>query len=395
MTRESHTKPVNFLRGVPADETLARLAPMVGQGYADAVERHGTDVLQYGHLGGFAPLREQLAKLHGVDPDRVIVGNGGMEALSLLFKALPPNSTVIVEEATYDRVLRDLERQGHRAVGVALTAEGIDLEGLSKALDAFPAAVFYGIPYHQNPTGICYTEENRREVERLCRARDVICCWDICYQPLRYDGIPNAPVEVSEDGPVLASSFSKTVSPGTKCGYLVLPAPLAKRVVGIAANTRINPNLPTQAFIADFIASGRCDEFASYLKALYRKRMDAMNAALSDHFPDAATARITGGFFTGLHLDAIPSGQAERFIAFAAESGVGIDAGWGAVAPNFMDEKRGRGLFVRLTFPAFEPESIHRGIERLREAVRRFPGEGTAASRTGGSSALPPYRESA
>jgi 2-aminoadipate transaminase len=180
-------------------------------------------VLQYGHFTGFKPLRDLIGSLHQVNPERVIVGNGGLEVISLFFKSLPRESNIIVEEASYDRVLLDAKCYGHRLIGVKLTPEGVDLNQFRDVANKNTVAAFYGIPFHQNPTGINYTEENRKNVERICREHSVLCVWDICYQALRYDGKTNDSIEVSEWGPILTSSFTKTISPGTKCGYMIVP----------------------------------------------------------------------------------------------------------------------------------------------------------------------------
>jgi 2-aminoadipate transaminase len=368
----SEKKSINFLRGVPAEEALSRLIPLISEGYQTVIRRHGTDVLQYGHFAGFKALRDLLGNLHDVNPERVIVGNGGLEVISLFFKSLPRESNIIVEEASYDRVLLDAKRYGHHLIGVKLTPEGVDLNQFGNLLNKVAAKVFYGIPFHQNPTGINYTEENRNAVERMCRENGILCVWDVCYQALRYDGKANNPIEISEWGPILASSFTKTISPGTKCGYIIVPNHYVEHLSGIIANTRINPNLPTQAFIAAFIESGRYDDFLEYLRKLYKPRMDALNNALNAMFPGAFPVAVTGGFFASLTLGNISVDNEAAFIESAKEGGVGIAAAWDAVAPNFREEMRKKGLFVRLTFPAYEPNKIEWGISKLKETAKLF-----------------------
>jgi DNA-binding transcriptional MocR family regulator len=353
--KASEKKSINFLRGIPAEEALSRLIPIASEGYEKAIKRYGTDVLQYGHFNGFKPLRDLIGQSHHVDPERVIVGNGGMEVISLFLKSLPRGSNIIVEEATYDRVLFDAEQYGHNLIGVELTANKI------------PAAVFYGIPFHQNPTGINYSEENRQAVEQICREQSILCAWDICYELLRYDGNQNTSITVSEWGPILMSSFTKTISPGTKCGYIVLPKDHVAHMAKVLVNTRINPNLPTQAFIADFIESGKCSDFLNYLRTLYKPKMDALNVSLNAHFPGAFSVDISGGFFASVSLQNITPEREESFIQSAKEAGVVIAAAWDAVAPNLRERKREDGLFTRLTFPAYEPEEIQWGIAKLKE----------------------------
>ncbi len=372
MNKKSETQAINFLRGVPSEEALSRLIPIVSEGYKKAIRRYGTDVLQYGHFNGFKPLRDLIGSLHHVNPERVIVGNGGLEVISLFFKSLPRESNIIVEEASYDRVLLDAKRYEHQLIGVKLRSEGVDLNQLRDVVNKVAPRAFYGIPFHQNPTGINYTEENRKAVERVCQEHNVLCVWDVCYQDLRYDGKTNSSIDISEWGPILASSFTKTISPGTKCGYMIVPSHYVDHLSGIVANTRINPNLPTQAFIADFIESGRYDDFLEYLCKLYKPRMEALNSALNAHFPGAFPVTITGGFFASLTLENILSDQETSFIKRAKEAGVGIAAAWDAVAPNFREEMRKKGLFVRLTFPAYEQKKIEWGISKLKEMVALF-----------------------
>jgi 2-aminoadipate transaminase len=345
---------------------------MVSEGYEKVIRRYGTDVLQYGHFTGFKPLRDLIADLHHVNPERIIVGNGGLEVISLFFKSLPLQSNVIVEEVTYDRVLLDAKRYGHNMIGVKLTPEGVDLNQFRDVVNKMEAAAFYGIPFHQNPTGINYTDENRKAVERVCQEHNILCVWDVCYQDLRYDGKANGAIDVSEWGPILTSSFTKTISPGTKCGYIIVPKDYVEHLTGIVANTRINPNLPTQAFIADFIQSGRYDDYLGYLRELYRPRMDALNTALNTHFPGAFPVEISGGFFAPLTLGDISVDNELAFIKSAKDAGVGIAPAWNAVAPNFKEEMRKKGLFIRLTFPAFQPNEIEWGISKLKETSELF-----------------------
>ena len=372
MSKVRKERSINFLRGVPSEEALSSLIPTISKGYEKVIRQYGTDVLQYGHFTGFKPLRELIGSLHHVDPERVLVGNGGLEMISLFFKSLPKESNIIVEEATYDRVLSDSKCYGHHLIGVKLTPDGVDLTQFREVANNMTVAAFYGIPFHQNPTGINYTEENRKAVERVCKEHDILCVWDICYKDLRYDGKSNDSIEVSGWGPILTSSFTKTISPGTKCGYMIVPNHYVEHLSIIIANTRINPNLPTQAFIADFIESGGYDDFLKYLCRLYKPRMEALNTALNTQFSEAFPVEISGGFFAALTLKDVSSDKDASFIESAKQAGVGIAAAWDAVAPNFKEEMRKKGLLIRLTFPAYESNQIQWGILRLKETAELF-----------------------
>jgi 2-aminoadipate transaminase len=366
------TMSANFLRGVPAEEALSHLLPMVSEGYEKAIKRHGIDVLQYGHFSGFSRLREMLAAMHNVEPARLVVGNGGMEVISFFFKSLPRQSFILIEETTYDRVIFDAMQYGHTLIGIKMIPDGLDIDDLNKQVKKVAAAAFYGIPFHHNPTGITYTVENRKAVEDLCRKHGILCAWDICYEALRYDGRKNEPFTVAEWGPVLMNSFTKTLSPGTKCGYIVLPKDKMEFMEKVVGNTRLNPNLPTQAFIADFIESGKYNSYLKYLCDLYKPKMDALNRSLKSYFPGTSSDRITGGFFATVTLKKITRDKEKSFVTAAKEAGVNISEGWGTVAPNMIEEKRKEGLLIRLTFPACKAEQLEWGIKKLKEVEEAF-----------------------
>jgi 2-aminoadipate transaminase len=362
---------INFLRGVPAEETLTHLITLASEGYKKVIQRYGTDVLQYGHFSGFKPLRKLIANQYNINPERVIAGNGGLEVISLFLKSLPLQSNIIVEEFSYDRVLLDAKRFGHNLIGVKLNREGIDLNQFEDILNKTNAAAFYGIPFHQNPTGINYPVDNRKAVENICKKNNIFCIWDICYKDLRYDGKLNDVINISEWGPILTSSFTKTISPGTKCGYMIVPDNYIEYFTKVIANTRINPNLPTQAFIADLIESGEYEKFLNYLCKLYKPRMDALNSAIQANFSESFPIEITGGFFAVLVFKNILNKET-AFIESAKGVGVNVAPAWDTIAPNFKNEIQKKGLFVRLTFPAFKPDEIEWGIAKLKEVYDSF-----------------------
>jgi DNA-binding transcriptional MocR family regulator len=124
---------------------------------------------------------------------------------------------------------------------------------------------------------------------------------------------------------------------------MIIPDHYVGRLSGIIANTRINPNLPTQAFIADFIESGRYDDFVKYLCKLYRPRMEALNAVLNTQFPGALPVAISGGFFAPLALGNISSDKEASFIESAKQAGVDVAAAWDAIPPDCKEERRKKG----------------------------------------------------
>jgi 2-aminoadipate transaminase len=371
---------ISFLRGVPAGEALAAVTDVIAQGYADALKDYGAKILQYQTPGvtdfnGFFPLKEALARRYGLDGEgnkRVICFNGGMEVFSLLLKSFPRGSRVAMEALTYDRALADVLRYEHEPVGIPFDPDGIDLNVLESELSKGNVRLFYRIIYHQNPTGLDSTMENIESAADLCTRYNALYVCDIAYYELRYDGKRNRLPDLSRFPTAsLIGSFTKTLSPGTKCGFGLFPEKVVRRLTPVIANTRLNPNYPTQAMIYRVMESGEYDRHLDYLIELYRPRLEALNVSLGEHFPEPDRRPVTGGFFTGIWLSGIRDQTA--FANAAKAKGVNI-APAAVFVPGWAAQYRGkkRGPFFRLTFPSVKPEDIEEGIARLGETYNEM-----------------------
>jgi 2-aminoadipate transaminase len=371
---------ISFLRGVPAEDALEAVVGIVENNYVKALREYSAKLLQYqipglSDFNGFIPLKKSLADRYGIggDPNRrVICFNGGMEALSFILKAFPRGSQVAMESMTYDRALADTLRYEHEVLGIPLTKEGVDLDTLGKTLSNGKVKMFYRIIYHQNPTGLDSTMENIEAAAKLCAQYNTLYVCDIAYYELRYDGQKNRlPDLTSNPDLCLIGSFTKTLSAGTKCGFGIFPEKVVDHLTPIIANTRLNPNYPTQAMIHKVIASGEYDEYLKYLYGLYQPRMDTLNRSLLMYLDDIEVPQVTGGFFMGIWLPGI--GNEEGFVKVAKTKGVNIATanvycpGWKRV----LQEKH-RGPFYRLTFPSIKSEDIEQGIERIAAAYKEI-----------------------
>jgi len=366
-------REISFLRGVPAEEALEAVAGIVEKNYVKAFRKYGAKLLQYqipglSDFSGFMPLKKILADRYGIEGDpnrRVICFNGGMEALSIILKAYPRGSRIAMEAMSYDRALADALRYEHEVAGIPLTQEGVDLDALEKTLSDGSVRLFYQIIYHQNPTGIDPATDNIEAAAKLCARYGTLYVCDIAYYELRYDGRKNRLPDLKANPALsLIGSFTKTISAGTKCGFGIFPDRVVDQLAPVIANTRLNPNYPTQAMIYETMVSGEYDEYLKYLSGLYLPRMDALNRSFLRYLNDIEVPRVTGGFFTGIWLPGI--GDEDGFVEAAKAKGVNIAAanvycpGW----KKILQEKH-RGSFFRLTFPSLKPEDIERGIETI------------------------------
>ena len=349
---------ISFARGVPAPECLP-IAELADCARA-AIEADGKAVLSYGPGGGYGPLREWIAARHGVEPNRVVVTSGSLQGFVFLAEQLVRRGTrVLVEAPTYDRPLKILARLGADVVGVPMDDDGLQPEALEQALAGGPKPAFlYTIATFQNPSGRTLSAERRRRVVELAREHELLVLEDDPYGLVRYEG-ESLPTMFELDGGTnvaYASSFSKTIAPGVRVGYFVLPGPLAAQIEALAVSTYISPPFLAQATVHEFVRRGNFEPNLVRVNDLLRARRDAMLEALERQLPDGATwSRPEGGYFVWVDLpDAAPD------LAEAEAAGVTFVKG-----QDFFAGGRGGQQSLRLAFSFVSPAEIDDGVARL------------------------------
>ncbi len=348
---------VSFARGIPAPECLP--VEELADCAKAAIERDGKAVLSYGPGGGYGPLREWIAARHGVEPGRIVVTSGSLQGFVFLAEQLvQPGARVLVEAPTYDRPLKILRRLGAEIVGLPMDDDGLQPEALEEALASGPKPAFlYTIATFQNPSGRTLSEERRRRVVELAREHELFVLEDDPYGLVRYEGEP-VPTLFELEGGVdvaYASSFSKTIAPGVRVGYFVLPAPLAAKIEALAVSTYISPPFMTQATVHEFLRRGNFKPNLERVNGLLGVRRDAMLEALERHLPEgSAWSRPEGGYFVWVDLP-----QDAPTVAQAETAGVTFVAG----QDFFADGSGARSM--RLAFSFVSPDEIAEGVARL------------------------------
>jgi DNA-binding transcriptional MocR family regulator len=339
---------ISLARGVPAPECLAV------QELADcarvAIERDGATALNYGPAGGYAPLREWIAGRHRVEPDRVVLTNGSLQGFRFLAELLAPTGTVIVEAPTYDRPLKILTELEAEVICVPLDEEPAVNGGV---------AFLYTIPTFQNPTGRTLDLDRRKQMAKLAKG-GLLVLEDDPYGLIRFEAEPEPTVfELARgENVVYSSSFSKTVAPGLRVGYLILPEALAERVVAAATASYITPALTSEAIVHEFISRGSFEPNLERINGLLRERRDAMVSALERHLPEATWTVPEGGYFVWVEL---PQGIAASDLR---AEGVTFVPG-----SDFFCGPGGEGA-LRLAFSYESPAAIEEGVRRLASAIR-------------------------
>ena len=359
---------ISLSRGAPSLDIIAvdELRAAAGR----AFERDPGGAFAYGTSAGYPRLLEWLGAKHGVEPGQLVATNGSMQADAFLFQRLvEPGNLVVVEAPTYDRTLLSLRNLGAELLAIPLEADGIDVDALAAALDAGARPrLAHIIPNFQNPAGCTLSLEKRRRLLELAGEHGFTIFEDDPYVELRFEGDPS-PTMLELDGGegrvVYASSFSKTICPGIRVGYLVGSGDLIGSIRRLGTQTYISPNMVAQAIVAEFCHSGALERTIPTVKDALRERRDATCRALGRHLPDARFVTPEGGYF--LWVDLPEGSDVARLEAGAGERGVVFVKG-----TDFLIE--GGESSLRLAYSAVPPDQIEEGIARVADAYRELAG---------------------
>jgi len=355
---------ISFARGAPSLDIVDV------QGLKDAATRafesDPAGTTAYGTSIGYPRLRAWIADKHGVEPERVLVTNGSMQADAFLFEQLVKSGDeVIVERPTYDRTLLSLRERGARVHPVELQPDGINTEALAALLgtdSAVAPKLAHIIPNFQNPAGYTLSLAKRETLLKLAADHDFLIFEDDPYVDLRFSG-EKLPTMLSMDPQrvVYASSFSKTVCPGIRVGYLVGPQELIAKIAKLATNTYISPSMVSQSIVYEFCASGAIERSIETVRTALAKRARTLATALDRELPEAEYVAPEGGYFMWVTL---PEGtDVNALFKLAGELGVAFVKG-----TDFLLE--GGENTLRLAYSGVTPEQIDDGVKFLAEAFR-------------------------
>jgi 2-aminoadipate transaminase len=349
---------ISFARGAPAPECLA--VDLLADCARAAIERDA-GVLAYGPGGGYGPLRERLAARHGVEPARVLLTSGGLQGIAFYFEELLERrpGRVLVEGPTYDRPLKLLARLGAEVVALPMDDEGLDPDAVERELEGAPVSFLYTIPTFQNPSGRTLSAERRRRLVEVAERHGLPVLEDDPYGLVRYEGEAPPSLHELEGGACVtyASSFSKTVAPGLRTGWFVLPAELAERLEARAVSTYISPPFVAQATVEELFVRGLFEANLDRIRDLLRARRDALLDALERELAGSATwSRPAGGYFVWAELGTETAPLLER----AEAAGVSFVRG-----ADFFPGGAGGRCEARLAFSYESPDSIGAGVSTL------------------------------
>ena len=363
-------KIISFAGGLPAPE----LFPVKEMKAAvDKVfEEHGQEAMQYGAAKGVTALREviqqHVKKKENVDSelDNVLVATGSEQALDLVGKAfVDPGDTVLVEQPTYLCALDVFRSYGANFASVEMDEDGMKMDALEEALKANPnTKLIYTVPNFQNPTGRTMTEERRKQLAELAEKYDVYVLEDNPYGEIRFAG-QHVPAVKSFDksGHVLyMSTFSKTLAPGFRLGWLVADKNVVNKLTVLKQSADLHTDNLAQFAVAQFFADNDVDAHVKEISALYGKRKDLMLEGIKKYFPEGVKyTDPEGGMFLWVEVPGVD--DTVELFKECLEHDVAFVPG----DPFFADGVQ-PGAF-RLNYSNMKEDQIEVGLKRLGAAL--------------------------
>lgn len=361
---------ISFAGGLPAPELFP--LTQIKEAFSEVLESGDASSLQYSTTEGYLPLRRMIARAMAAKgitsgPDEVLLTNGSQQALDLLAKLfIDPGDTVVVEAPSYLGAIQVFRSYQARFVAVPSDEGGIITEDLEKALREHQPKLIYLTPTFSNPTGITMPLQRRREVAALLERYNVPLIEDDPYGDLRYLGDPVPPIKtLDKTGLVIyLSTFSKTIAPGLRLGWILAQPQLMTKLVLAKQGTDLHTGTLVQRAVNRYLEKNDVDGHIALIRSQYGLRRNAMLDAMARLLPPAVSwTHPEGGMFLWValppHMDSTPllkEAVAEK-VAYVPGS------------PFFTD---GGGLnYLRLNFSNSTCPQIEEGIERMARLLNR------------------------
>jgi 2-aminoadipate transaminase len=364
---------LSFAGGLPAPELFPVEA--IAEAHAEALANEGRAALQYSATEGYGPLREWVVARLGrrgirLTTDQVLITNGSQQGIDLVARVLlDPGDTVAVENPSYLAALQTFSGCEANFLSVGSDDDGMDVEALEQTILERSPKLIYVVPEFHNPKGTTLSRERRERLVRLCQAHRIPVLEDDPYGELRFRGEASPPLAALDDAGVVVhlGTFSKTLAPGMRLGWLVGPRELVRAATIAKQAADLHTATLAQRAAAVLLSRFDYDAHLMQLRRVYGERCEAMLGALKRHLPQGTRwTRPDGGLFIWAEL---PFGvSADEIFADALREKVAFVPGSAFFADSVRCE------FLRLNYSNRPPELIEEGIHRLGRVVRQHLG---------------------
>ncbi|MBP5606208.1 MAG: PLP-dependent aminotransferase family protein [Ruminiclostridium sp.] len=362
---------ISFAGGNPAPEAFP--VDKIKEIMNDIMDNEPITALQYSVSEGYTPLREWIKDdlaskgIFNWNNDDVIITAGAQQCMEMTAKVIcNEGETIICEEPSFIGSLNSFRSYNAKMVGVPMDDEGIDPYLLEDALKANPRTAFiYLIPNFQNPTGRTMSLERRKKVLELAYKYNVMIIEDNPYGDLRFSGenVPSIRSMDTKGHVIYAGTFSKTVAPGLRVGYMCAEKNIiAKATVALQVST-VHTSILSQMIVHRFLTGYDFPEHLDNLRRIYGKKCDLMLNNLKLKMPKSITfTEPDGGLFI---WGTLPDGDLDYFVKKAIENKVAIVTG-----RAFLVDERKPTLSFRLNYSTPTDEQITKGVDILAEVAK-------------------------
>ncbi len=333
----------------------------------------GANALQYSTTEGYLPLRQFIAERYkkrfglSADPNEILITNGSQQGLDLLGKVfLNKGDDVLIERPGYLGAIQALSIFEPNFHSVALHDDGVDIEALETALQRHNPKLFYAVPNFQNPSGLSYTEENRRRAAEVLSRHNTFFIEDDPYGELRFRGSDSLSMKnFFNEGTILLGSFSKIVSPAMRLGWVYAPKDIMEKLITAKQAADLHTNYFSQRVLYSYLAENDIDAHISKIKSLYKAQSDCMTESIEKYFPSSVKCtKPEGGMFMWVTL---PEGLSSLdLFEIASKKNVAFVPG----DPFYVNATGTNSL--RFNYTNADEKMIKEGIRRVAEAINEL-----------------------
>lgn len=364
---------ISFAGGLPNPALFP--VDAIKEAAIDVLTEKPTEALQYSTTEGYLPLREWISERYqkraglSIPPENILITNGSQQSLDLIGKiCIDKKSPVAIEKPGYLGAIQAFSLYEPQFHPVGLELDGPDIACLEEIVRRYSPQIFYGVPNFQNPSGITYSDEKRREVGEMLSGTDTLFIEDDAYGELRFrgDDLPLVHQFLPENG-IILGSFSKIIAPGMRMGWIAAPPEIYEKLITAKQASDLHSNYLSQLIIHQFLASHDIESHLRLIRDSYRRQRDCMVKAMEEFFPQEVTfTRPDGGMFLWATL---PDGISSiDLFELAIRKKVAFVPG----NPFYTDG--GGSSSLRLNYSNAGPDSIIEGIRRLGEAMKSLIG---------------------
>ncbi|HTY92231.1 MAG TPA: PLP-dependent aminotransferase family protein [Methanocella sp.] len=357
---------ISFAGGLPNPKSFP--VEEVTAATIKVMKESGESAMQYSTTEGYLPLREYIARRYAkygikADAGEILITTGSQQGLDLIGKIfLNKGDTVAVERPTYLAAIQSFGMYEPRFVDVPLMGDGVDVEALRQVLESGPK-LFYSVPSFQNPTGITYSHEKRKQAADAFKDCDAVFIEDNPYGDIRFMGEDLPPMRrYMGSGVITMGTFSKTISPGMRLGWLYAPSEIMDKLITAKQAADLHTSYFVQRVVYQYLADNDVEGHIKKIQSMYKVQRDAMVHAIERYFPAGVEyTKPEGGMFLWVIL---PEGlSSTKLFDMAIQDKVAFVPG-----EAFFIDGSGRNT-LRLNYSSSDEARIEAGIRRLAKAI--------------------------